>query len=72
MDFEVDDGMGWLSRSHVINAQNRVPAHLDRLGFQPVEDAGIAGLASEQPVSDDDCSTAPEEVTELIAAEGTD
>jgi monofunctional biosynthetic peptidoglycan transglycosylase len=72
LDFEVDDGLGWLSRSHVINAQNRVPAHLDRLGFQPVEDAGIAGLASEQPASDDDCSTAPEEVTELIAAEGTD
>jgi monofunctional biosynthetic peptidoglycan transglycosylase len=72
MDFEVDDGMGWLSRSHVINAQNRVPAHLDRLGFQPVEDAGIAGLASEQPASDDDCSTAPAEVTELIGAEGTD
>ena len=42
MDFEVDDGLGWLSRSHVINAQNRVPAHLDRLGFQPVEDVGIA------------------------------
>ena len=71
MNFEVDDGMGWLSRSHVINAQNRVPAHLDRLGFQPVEDAGVEGLASEQPPSDDDCTTPPEEVTELIAAEGT-
>jgi monofunctional glycosyltransferase len=71
MDFEVDDGMGWLSRSHVINAQNRVPAHLDRLGFQPVEDVGIEGLASEQEPSDDDCSTAPDEVTELIEAEGT-
>jgi monofunctional biosynthetic peptidoglycan transglycosylase len=71
MDFEVDDGLGWLSRSHVINAQNRVPAHLDRLGFQPVEDAGVEGLASEQEPSDDDCSTPPEEITELIAAEGT-
>ncbi|WP_246063390.1 biosynthetic peptidoglycan transglycosylase [Blastococcus colisei] len=71
MDFEVDDGMGWLSRSHVINAQNRVPAHLDRLGFQPVEDSGVEGLASDQEPSDDDCSTPPEEVIELIAAEGT-
>ncbi|NEK87637.1 glycosyl transferase [Blastococcus saxobsidens] len=71
MDFEVADGMGWLSRSHVINAQNRVPAHLERLGFQPVEDAGIPGLASDQPASDDDCSSPPEEITELIAAEGT-
>jgi len=71
MDFEVDDGLGWLSRSHVINAQNRVPAWIDRLGFQPVEDAGVEGLASDQPPSDDDCSSAPDEVTELIAAEGT-
>jgi monofunctional glycosyltransferase len=71
MNFEVDDGMGWLSRSHVVNAQNRVPAHLDRLGFQPVEDVGIIGLASEQEPSDDDCTTPPDEVTELIAAEGT-
>jgi monofunctional biosynthetic peptidoglycan transglycosylase len=71
MDFGVDDGMGWLSRSHVLNAQARVPAHLDRLGFQPVEDAGVEGLASEQEPSDDDCSTRPEEVAELIAAEGT-
>ena len=71
MDFEVDDGMGWLSRSHVVNAQNRVPAWIDRLGFQPVEDAGVEGLASDQPPSDDDCSSAPEEVTELIEAEGT-
>jgi monofunctional biosynthetic peptidoglycan transglycosylase len=71
LDFEVDDGLGWLSRSHVINAQNRVPAHLDRLGFQPVADAGVEGLASEQEPSDDDCSSPPDEVTELIAAEGT-
>ena len=71
MDFEVDDGLGWLSRSHVINAQNRVPRHLDQLGFQPVEDVGITGLASEQEPSDDDCSTRPDEVAELIAAEGT-
>lgn len=71
MDFEVDDGKGWLSRSHVINAQNRVPAHLERLGFQPVEDVGIEGLASEQEPSDDDCTTAPDEVTALIEAEGT-
>jgi monofunctional biosynthetic peptidoglycan transglycosylase len=71
MDFEVDDGLGWLSRSHVLNAQNRVPRHLDRLGFQPVEDVGIDGLASDQEPSDDDCTTRPEEVAELIAAEGT-
>ncbi|SFE51170.1 transglycosylase domain-containing protein [Blastococcus tunisiensis] len=71
MDFEVDDGLGWLSRSHVINAQNRVPAWIDRLGFQPVEDAGVTGLASEQEPSGDDCTSPPEEVTELIAAEGT-
>jgi monofunctional biosynthetic peptidoglycan transglycosylase len=71
MDFEVDDGMGWLSRSHVLNAQARVPRHLDRLGFQPVEDAGVEGLASEQEPSDDDCTTRPHEVAELIAAEGT-
>ncbi|MGY1805042.1 transglycosylase domain-containing protein [Blastococcus sp. SYSU D00922] len=71
MDFEVDDGMGWLSRSHVINAQNRVPAHLERLGFQPVEDVGIEGLASDQPPSDDDCTTRPDEVAQLISAEGT-
>ncbi|MGY2078210.1 transglycosylase domain-containing protein [Blastococcus sp. SYSU DS0828] len=71
MDFQVDDGLGWLSRSHVVNAQNRVPAHLERLGFQPVEDVGIEGLASDQEPSADDCSTPPQEVTDLIAAEGT-
>lgn len=71
MDFEVDDGLGWLSRSHVLNAQARVPRHLDRLGFQPVEDVGIEGLASDQEPSDDDCSTRPAEVAALIAAEGT-
>jgi monofunctional biosynthetic peptidoglycan transglycosylase len=71
LDFQVDDGLGWLSHSHVINAQNRVPRHLDRLGFQPVEDAGVEGLASDQEPSDDDCSTRPDEVAELIAAEGT-
>ena len=71
MDFDVADGKGWLSRSHVINAQNRVPRHIERLGFTPVEDAGIPGLASDQPPSDDDCSTRPQAVAELIAAEGT-
>ncbi|WP_347057357.1 biosynthetic peptidoglycan transglycosylase [Blastococcus sp. HT6-30] len=71
MDFQVEDGLGWLSRSHVLNAQARVPAHLDRLGFTPVEDAGVTGLASEQEPSGDDCSTPPQEVTDLIAAEGT-
>lgn len=71
LDFDVADGQGWLSRSHVINAQNRVPRHLERLGFQPVEDAGITGLASEQPPSGDDCSTRPQAVADLIAAEGT-
>ncbi len=71
MDFQVDDGLGWLSRSHVLNAQARVPRHLDRLGFQPVEDAGIEGLASDQEPSDDDCTSRPEEVGDLIEAEGT-
>jgi hypothetical protein len=45
--------------------------HLDRLGFQPVEDAGIEGLASDQEPSDDNGSTRPDDVAELIAAEGT-
>jgi monofunctional biosynthetic peptidoglycan transglycosylase len=71
LDFDVADGQGWLSRSHVINAQNRVPRHIERLGFRPVEDAGITGLAGDQPASDDDCSTRPQAVTELIAEEGT-
>jgi monofunctional glycosyltransferase len=71
LDFEVEDGLGWLSRSHVINAQNRVPRHIEALGFRPVEDAGVPGLASDQPASDDDCSERPGEVADLIAAEGT-
>ncbi len=71
LDFDVADGKGWLSRSHVVNAQNRVPRHIESRGFAPVEDAGITGLASDQPASDDDCSTRPEAVADLIAAEGT-
>ncbi|MBB3086632.1 transglycosylase domain-containing protein [Geodermatophilus sabuli] len=71
LDFDVEDGLGWLSRSHVVNAQNRVPRHIERLGFQPVEDIGVTGLAADQPASDDDCSTRPQEVADLIAAEGT-
>jgi monofunctional glycosyltransferase len=71
LDFDVADGQGWLSRSHVINAQKRVPRHIERLGFQPVEDAGVTGLASDQPPSGDDCSARPQAVTDLIAAEGT-
>ncbi|SDF06522.1 monofunctional biosynthetic peptidoglycan transglycosylase [Blastococcus aurantiacus] len=71
MDFEVDDGLGWLSRSHVLNAEARVPAHLERLGTQPVEDVGIEGDASDEEPSGDDCSSPPDEVTELIDAEGT-
>jgi len=71
LDFEVEDGLGWLSRSHVINAQNRVPRHLEEKGFTPVEDAGVEGLAQDQPESDDDCSEMPDDVAELIAAEGT-
>ena len=70
LDFEVEDGLGWLSRSHVINAQNRVPRHLEEKGFTPVEDAGVEGLAQDQPESDDDCSEMPEDVAELIATEG--
>jgi monofunctional biosynthetic peptidoglycan transglycosylase len=71
LDFDVADGRGWLSRSHVVNAQNRVPRHVERLGFRPVEDAGVPGLASEQPASGDDCSARPQAVADLIAAEGT-
>ncbi len=71
LDFQVDDGLGWLSRSHVLNAQNRVPRHIEARGFQPVEDAGVTGLAQDQPASDDDCSERPEEVAELIAEQGT-
>ncbi|WP_448609459.1 transglycosylase domain-containing protein [Geodermatophilus sp. URMC 60] len=71
LDFDVADGQGWLSRSHVINAQNRVPRHIERLGFRPVEDAGVTGLASDQAPSGDDCSTRPRAVADLIAAEGT-
>jgi monofunctional biosynthetic peptidoglycan transglycosylase len=71
LDFDVEDGLGWLSRSHVLNAHNRVPRHIENLGFQPVEDLGVEGLAADQPASDDDCSTRPQEVTDLIANEGT-
>jgi monofunctional biosynthetic peptidoglycan transglycosylase len=71
LDFQVQDGLGWLSRSHVVNAQNRVPRHIAEKGFQPVEDAGVPGLAQDQPATDDDCSEMPEEVAELIAAEGS-
>jgi monofunctional biosynthetic peptidoglycan transglycosylase len=72
LDFDVEDGLGWLSRSHVVNAQNRVPRHIQNLGFRPVEDVGIAGLAADQPAADDDCSSRPQAVADLIAAEGTD
>ncbi|HYO36748.1 MAG TPA: transglycosylase domain-containing protein [Geodermatophilus sp.] len=71
LDFQVDDGLGWLSRSHVVNAQNRVPRHIEAKGFQPVEDVGVTGLAQDQPAADDDCSQRPEEVAELIAEQGT-
>ncbi|MGY1698160.1 transglycosylase domain-containing protein [Geodermatophilus sp. SYSU D00766] len=71
LDFDVADGLGWLSRSHVLNAQNRVPRHIEQKGFQPVEDAGITGLAADQPPGDDDCSEVPEEVADLIAEQGT-
>ncbi|MGX5655968.1 transglycosylase domain-containing protein, partial [Geodermatophilus nigrescens] len=71
LDYDVEDGLGWLSRSHVINAQNRVPRHIEAQGFGPVEDAGVEGLAQDQPPSDDDCSERPEEVADLIAEQGT-
>jgi monofunctional biosynthetic peptidoglycan transglycosylase len=48
-----------------------VPRHIERLGFRPVEDAGVTGLASDQAPSGDDCSTRPRAVADLIAAEGT-
>lgn len=71
MDFEVADGLGWLSRSHMLNAEKRVPPHLDRLGTQPVEDVGITGSASDEEPSGDDCTTRPASVAELVDAEGT-
>jgi monofunctional biosynthetic peptidoglycan transglycosylase len=71
MDFEVDDGLGWLSRSHMLNAEARVPAHLERLGTQPVEDVGVEGDASDEEPSGDDCTSRPDEIAELIDAEGT-
>jgi monofunctional glycosyltransferase len=71
LDFEVDDGLGWLSRSHVLNAQARVPRHIAEKGFQPVEDAGVEGLAEDQPDTDDDCSEMPAQTAELIAEEGS-
>lgn len=71
MDFEVGDGLGWLSRSHMINAEKRVPRHLDRLGTQPVEDIGIPGQATDAEPSGDDCTTRPQAIADLIAEEGT-
>ena len=71
LDFQVDDGLGWLSRSHVLNAQDRVPRHLAEKGFRPVEDAGVEGLAEDQPDTDDDCSEMPEETAGLIDEEGS-
>ncbi|RBY91393.1 glycosyl transferase [Blastococcus sp. TF02A-30] len=71
LDFDVADGKGWLSRSHVLNAQKRVPPHLASKGFGPVEDVGVEGLASDQPDAGDDCSERPEAIAELIAEEGT-
>ena len=71
LDFDVADGLGWLSRSHVVNAQNRVPRHIVQKGFQPVEDAGVRGLAQDQPAAADDCSKRPDAVAQLITAEGT-
>ena len=38
----------------------------------PVEDAGVEGLAQDEPESDDDCSEMPDDVAEVIAGEGTD
>ena len=48
-----------------------MPPHIQSKGFTPVEDAGVTGLASDQPDTDDDCSERPDEVAELIASEGT-
>ena len=41
------------------------------LGTQPVEDIGIEGDAADEEPSGDDCTSPPDEVTELIEAEGT-
>lgn len=71
LDFDVADGKGWLSRTHVLNAQKRVPPHLASKGFGPVEDVGVEGLASNQPESGDDCSSRPDAIAQLIAEEGT-
>ncbi len=48
-----------------------MPRHIENRRFQPVEDSGVEGLAADQQASDDDCSTRPQEVADLIAAEGT-
>jgi monofunctional biosynthetic peptidoglycan transglycosylase len=55
----------------MLNAEARVPGHLERLGTQPVEDVGIEGDASDEEPSGDDCTSPPDEVTELIEAEGS-
>ena len=56
-------------------AQRRRPgcrAHLERLGFQPVEDAGVEGLASDAAAVGRRLHVSRRtEVTELIEAEGT-
>jgi monofunctional glycosyltransferase len=61
----------WLTKPMRAALTGSRRGHLDRLGFQPVEDAGIEGPASYREPSEDDCTTRPEKVAELIAAEGT-
>ena len=72
MDFEVDDGLGWLSRSHVLNAADPGAAPTWS-GWAPSRSRTSASraIASDEEPSGDDCTSAPDEVTELIEAEGT-
>ena len=72
MDFEVDDGLGWLSRSHVLNAAEpgagppraaRLPARRGRRRRGAGRRTRSRRTTTARP--------APDEVAELIEAEGT-
>ena len=72
MDFEVDDGLGWLSRSHVLNAAEPGAAPTSS-GWASSPSRTSASRAT-PPTRSRRTTTArprPDEVTELIEAEGT-